>query len=167
MMMMFLIITLLLLLCDWYILVGVLGANAWWLKSLVLIPSVAYVVVMLLMLTTKDIRQGMLNLLFWLTLCIVIPTLLFTLLSLFVQRNRSGFPVSSKDSELDGSLDFRRLDRYIAIWDYVWMEKDSIPTPCSSGSADGLRQPGFIRNGADCMRKRAGNCMSVQVSART
>lgn len=92
MMMIFLIVTLLLLLCDWYILVGVLGENAWWLKSLVLIPSVAYVVVMLLMLTTKDIRQGMLNLLFWLTLCIVIPTLLFTILSLFGKGIGLAFP---------------------------------------------------------------------------
>lgn len=78
----FLVILLVLLLCDSYIVFGILGSNSWWIKSLLLVPSIAYVAVIVFTLLTKDAKQGMLNLLFWLTLCVVIPTLLFTLLSL-------------------------------------------------------------------------------------
>lgn len=78
----FLVILLVVLLCDSYIVFGVLGSNSLWIKSLLLVPSIAYVAVIVLTLLTKDTKQGMLNLLFWLTLCVVIPTLLFTLLSL-------------------------------------------------------------------------------------
>lgn len=88
----FLAILLVLLLCDSYIVFGVLGSNSLWIKSLLLVPSIAYVAVIVLTLLTKDTKQGMLNLLFWLTLCVVIPTLLFTLLSLMGKGVGLAFP---------------------------------------------------------------------------
>lgn len=78
----FLIITLLLILCDSYIICGVLGASPLWTKCLTTLPSVGYIAVILYMLIAKDFGQKTLNLLFWLTLCIVIPTMLFTIVSL-------------------------------------------------------------------------------------
>ena len=90
--MIFLIILLVLVLCDSYIVFGVLGSGSWWLKSLVLVPTIAYVAVIAFILMIKDAKQGMLNLLFWLTLCVVIPTLLFTLLSLIGRGVGLAFP---------------------------------------------------------------------------
>lgn len=78
----FLIIALLLILCDSYILYGVLGANPFWMKCLVVIPTLVYLIVVLYIIFAKDTGQRILNVLFWLTLCIVIPTLLFTIISL-------------------------------------------------------------------------------------
>ncbi len=78
----FLSITLLLFLSDSYIVLGVMKNVSWWWKALFLLPTLSYCIVVLRMLAFGDVRQFMLNLLFWLTLCIVFPTVLFTLLSL-------------------------------------------------------------------------------------
>lgn len=45
MILIFLVILVVLLLCDSYMVFGVLGSNSWWIKSLLLVPSVAYVAV--------------------------------------------------------------------------------------------------------------------------
>ena len=78
----FLILALILLLPDAYILFGVIGKSPWWLKGLVLLPTAAYYFVIVRMFWLGDIRQSMLNLLFWLTLCVVFPLILFSLISL-------------------------------------------------------------------------------------
>ncbi|MBD5290428.1 MAG: metallophosphoesterase [Bacteroides sp.] len=88
----FLIIALLLILCDSYILFGVLSANSFWTKLLVGIPSLAYLVVEVYVILAKDSGQRILNILFWLTLCIVIPTLLFTVISLIGKVFGLAFP---------------------------------------------------------------------------
>ena len=78
----FLILALILLLPDAYILFGVIGKSPWWLKGLFLLPTAAYYFVIVRMFWLGDIRQSMLNLLFWLTLCVVFPLILFSLISL-------------------------------------------------------------------------------------
>lgn len=78
----FLICALLLLLPDVYILFCVIGKAAWWVKIIFLLPTLAYFFVMIRMFVFGDMRQNMLNLLFWLTLCVVFPTLIFAVVSL-------------------------------------------------------------------------------------
>ena len=92
----FLITTLLLILCDSYIIYGVLGASPLWVKWLIIIPAAAYIAVILFMMTARDAGQKTLNLLFWLTLCIVIPTLLFTIVSLLGKGIGFAFPTAVK-----------------------------------------------------------------------
>lgn len=78
----FLILALVLLLPDAYILFGVIGKSPWWLKGLFLLPTVGYYCVIVRMFFMGDMRQVMLNLLFWLTLCVVFPVVIFSLISL-------------------------------------------------------------------------------------
>lgn len=78
----FIFIAVLLLLCDSYIFFGVLSSCPLWAKCLFDVPSLIYIAVILYMLFTTDVGQKSLNFLFWLTLCIVIPTLIFTIFSL-------------------------------------------------------------------------------------
>ena len=78
----FIICALLLLLPDVYILFCVISKAAWWTKILFLLPTLAYFFVMIRMFVFGDMRQIMLNLLFWLTLCVVFPTVIFTVVSL-------------------------------------------------------------------------------------
>ncbi|MBD5222737.1 MAG: metallophosphoesterase [Bacteroidales bacterium] len=78
----FIFIAVLLLLCDSYIFFGVLGSCPLWAKCLFAVPSLIYIAVILYMLFATDIGQKSLNFLFWLSLCIVIPTLIFTIVSL-------------------------------------------------------------------------------------
>lgn len=78
----FIFIAVLLLLCDSYIFFGVLGSCPLWAKCLFAVPSLIYIAVILYMLFATDVGQKSLNFLFWLTLCIVIPTLIFTIVSL-------------------------------------------------------------------------------------
>ncbi|MDE5795679.1 MAG: hypothetical protein K2H75_01075, partial [Muribaculaceae bacterium] len=59
-----------------------IGKAAWWAKILFLLPTLAYFFVMIRMFVFGDMRQNMLNLLFWLTLCVVFPTLIFAVVSL-------------------------------------------------------------------------------------
>lgn len=78
----FIIIAILLLLPDVYILFGVIEKTSWWIKGLFLLPTVAYYILLVRMFVFGDLRQEMLNLLFWLTLCVVFPALLFAVVSL-------------------------------------------------------------------------------------
>lgn len=78
----FIFIAVLLLLCDSYIFFGVLGSCPLWARCLFAVPSLIYIAVILYMLFATDIGQKSLNFLFWLSLCIVIPTLIFTIVSL-------------------------------------------------------------------------------------
>lgn len=72
----------LLLLPDVYILFCIINKAAWWTKILFLLPTLAYFFVMIRMFVFGDMRQNMLNLLFWLTLCVVFPTVIFAVVSL-------------------------------------------------------------------------------------
>lgn len=81
-MIIFLIITLLLGLLDTYILIGVISHSPIWVKILTLVPSIVYFGVMIRVMTGRDVGEDMLNMLFWLTLCIVLPTLVFCLFSI-------------------------------------------------------------------------------------
>ncbi|MDE6786137.1 MAG: metallophosphoesterase [Muribaculaceae bacterium] len=96
MVLIFLVILVVLLLCDSYIVFVVLNSGSWWIKSLILVPSVAYVAVIVFTLLMKDTKQGTLNLLFWLTLCVVIPTLIFALLSLIGKGVGMAFPSAGR-----------------------------------------------------------------------
>lgn len=71
----------LLLLPDSYILFSIMNNASWWWKGLFLLPTVAYILVLIKLFLTGDTRQEMLNLFFWLTLCVVFPFLIFSIIS--------------------------------------------------------------------------------------
>ena len=100
----FLIITLLLILCDSYIICGVLGVCPLWSKCLIALPAIAYIAVILYIMIARDTGQRTLNLLFWLTLCIVIPTLLFTIVSLLGKGIGLAFPAAVKTGNYIATL---------------------------------------------------------------
>ncbi|MDE6006215.1 MAG: metallophosphoesterase [Muribaculaceae bacterium] len=77
-----LISVIILVLPDCYILFSIMNNASWWWKGLFLLPSVAYIFVMAKLFLAGDTRQEMMNLLFWLTLCVVLPLLIFSLISL-------------------------------------------------------------------------------------
>lgn len=77
----FIILAVVLGLLDTYILLGVIPKVQWWVKTLFLLPSLAYLFVMVRIIL-GDMRQTMLNWLFWLTLCVVLTLLLFCVVSL-------------------------------------------------------------------------------------
>lgn len=71
-----------LLLPDAYILFGVLGNAAWWVKLLFLLPTLVYFFVVARTFLSGTTTPFQMNLILWLTLCVVFPTLLFTAVSL-------------------------------------------------------------------------------------
>lgn len=77
-----LVLVILLILPDSYILFSIMDNASWWWKGLFLLPTVAYIFVLTRLFLTGDTRQEMLNLFFWLTLCIVFPLLIFSIVSL-------------------------------------------------------------------------------------
>lgn len=78
----FTILAIILLVPDAYVVFSVMGRSSWWLKGLFLLPTVVYYAVLLRIFISGDLRQSMLNLLFWITLCVVFPILLFAVISL-------------------------------------------------------------------------------------
>ena len=76
------VMALLLLLADTYIVLSVLGSVSWLLKGWLYLPVAVFVGLILWMAFTGDTRQMLLNGIMWITLCIVLPTLVFTVLSL-------------------------------------------------------------------------------------
>lgn len=77
----FIILAAILLVPDAYILFGLLGKYPWWVKVVAMLPTIAYYGVLLRVFVSGDYRQPMLNILFWLTLCIVFTTVIFALVS--------------------------------------------------------------------------------------
>ena len=75
-------VLLFLLLPDLYILWVVLRHAALWIKLLFLLPTAAYILVIARTFGSGQASQFQMNLLFWLTLCIVFPTALFAVFSL-------------------------------------------------------------------------------------
>lgn len=63
-----------------------------WLKILIAFPSLVCIAVIVVTMLAKDLRQGILNLLFWLMLCVVIPTILFKVVSLVGKGVGLAFP---------------------------------------------------------------------------
>lgn len=82
MVLIFIFLALALLLPDAYILFSIIRNASLWLKVLFLLPTLVYYIVIIRMVVFSDMRQEMLNLLFWLTLCVVFPSFLFAIISL-------------------------------------------------------------------------------------
>lgn len=78
----FIILAFLLLLSDAYIVFGVMESVSWWWRGVLLLPTLIYCIVILKIFLSGDLRQTMLNVLFWLTLCVVLPSMLFAIISL-------------------------------------------------------------------------------------
>lgn len=76
------ILLLMLLLPDAYIVWGVMKDYSWWWKGLFLLPTVAYIVLIILLFAKGGSRQAYFNWIFWLTLCVVFPVVIFTIFSL-------------------------------------------------------------------------------------
>ena len=76
------ILFLILLIPDLYVFTCVMADTAWYWKVLLSLPSVAYFVVLWMVMKLGDIRQSMLNLFFALLLCPVVATILFSVVSL-------------------------------------------------------------------------------------
>lgn len=74
---------LLLLLPDAYIVFSVMHGVSWWLRGLFLMPTLFFMIVVIRIILADDLTQTGINLLFWLTLTILFPILIFTLVSLF------------------------------------------------------------------------------------
>ena len=105
----FIVIGVILGLLDAYILCGVISKSPLWVKALILLPSLAYLFV-IVKLMLGDMRQSMLNLLFWLTLCVVFTTLIFCIISLI-----------GKGIGLFWSPGFRMLNIIGAVLALIWL----------------------------------------------
>lgn len=68
--------------CDIYIVFDVMADCRWWLRAVVMLPTVWFCVVLLKMFIEGKIRHKVLNKLFGLSMCIVVPTFIFTLFSM-------------------------------------------------------------------------------------
>ena len=75
------ILLLMLLLPDIYIVFGIMKNYSWWWKGLFLLPTVAYILLTIL-LFTKGGKQALFNWIFWLTLCVVFPVFIFSIISI-------------------------------------------------------------------------------------
>ena len=78
----FCILATLLSLADTYIAVSVLSTIPWYIKGWLYLPALIYWGVILWMTNTGDTRQMVLNCVMWITICVVLPTVLFTAFSL-------------------------------------------------------------------------------------
>lgn len=76
----FIILGLALLIPDAYIVFGVLKQSSWWIQCLVMVPTLAYYVV-LLRIMLGYMNQNVLNWLLWLTLCVFLTTIIFAVIS--------------------------------------------------------------------------------------
>lgn len=72
----------LLLLPDVYILLGVIDESSLLTKALFLLPTFAYLGIIVRIVASDTMRRNDLNTLFWLTLCVPVPLLIFTAVSL-------------------------------------------------------------------------------------
>ncbi|MDE7349473.1 MAG: metallophosphoesterase [Muribaculaceae bacterium] len=77
---------------------------SWWWKGLFLLPTVAYILVLIKLFLTGDTRQEMLNLFFWLTLCVVFPFLIFSIISVLGKGLGIFFPCHTAIFNLAGLI---------------------------------------------------------------
>lgn len=78
----FILILILLLLPDAYIVFIAMKGVSWVWRSVFLLPTLLYIFVAIRLFASGDSRQLYFNLIFWLTLCVVFPVVLFTIFSL-------------------------------------------------------------------------------------
>ena len=78
----FAVLGLLLLLPDAYIIFGVLKNASWVWKTIFFLPTLAYYFVIIKIFVLGDMRQGTMNWLFWLSLLVFLPVLIFTIISI-------------------------------------------------------------------------------------
>ncbi|MDE5846544.1 MAG: hypothetical protein K2H71_04270, partial [Muribaculaceae bacterium] len=99
-----------------------------------LVPSVAYVAVVVALGLTKDTRQGMLNILIWLTLCVFFPTLLFTVVSLIGKGIGLAFPSAVRFVDMFGAavaLVWLGISLYGVVygWKKVTVDRVAVSSP--------------------------------------
>ena len=75
----FTLLVIILLLCDIIIVFDAMNGCAWWLRAVVMLPTVYFFIVLLKMFLAGTFRHKILNRLFALSMCIVVPTFIFTL----------------------------------------------------------------------------------------
>lgn len=140
----FIVLAILLLLSDTYIVFGVMGHVSWWWKGLLLLPTLAYLLVILKILVSGDFRQLMLNVLFWLTLCVVFPSVLFSIVSLigkgvglFWNPGRLIFNIFA----LTLSVTWLAIALYGSIvgWKKITIEKVTVSSPKIPKAFDGYK----------------------------
>ena len=141
----FLLLVTILCLSDAYILNDVVPNWPLWLKILVVLPSLYYFLVLLRTLIAPSYRHKVLNKLFGLSMCIVVPIFIFTIISLianFIAKFVPSFPV----------LLFNVIGLIVAIcwiivvvygitsgWNKVKVEDFKVSSPKIKKSFDGYR----------------------------
>ena len=76
------VIALLLTLADTYIVFSLLGNTSWFVKGWLFLPALIYWALIIWMTFTGDTRQMILNGVMWITICVVLPTFVFTVFSI-------------------------------------------------------------------------------------
>ena len=76
------VIALLLTLGDTYIVFCLLGNTSWIIKGWLFLPALIYWALVIWMAFTGDTRQMLLNGVMWITICVVLPTFVFTVFSI-------------------------------------------------------------------------------------
>ncbi len=121
-----------------------MGDVSWWWKGLLLLPTLAYLLVILKILVSGDFRQLMLNVLFWLTLCVVFPSVLFSIVSLigkgvglFWNPGRLIFNIFA----LTLSVTWLAIALYGSIvgWKKITIEKVTVSSPKIPKAFDGYK----------------------------
>lgn len=144
MLIIFIVILIVLFASDAYIIFSAVSDSAWWLKSLILLPTVIYCIVLFKSFVLGDTRQSMLNLLFWLTLCIFLPSLLFVIISLIGKGIGLIWPAASFWSNIAGliiSLIWISISLYgiIAGWKRITTERVVISSSRIPAAFNGYR----------------------------
>lgn len=67
---------------DAYMVFSVMKGISWWWRALFLLPTALYIAVAVRLFVAGDTRQFFFNVIFWLTLCVLFPILLFTVISI-------------------------------------------------------------------------------------
>lgn len=140
----FTILVIILLLCDIYIVFDVMGDFRWWLRAIVMLPTVLFCVVLLKMFIEGKIRHKVLNKLFGLSMCIVVPTFIFTLFSLIgtiVGGSVSSLPLIFNIVGLLAAVVWIAMMLYgmNVGWNKVKVDRVTIKSPKIKKSFDGYK----------------------------
>ena len=138
------IICVLLLLPDAYIVFGVMKNISWLWRGLFLLPTLLYLIVAGRLFLSDDTRQLNFNLLFWLTLCVVFPVLLFVIVSLIGKAAGLFYNPSSLIFNRIGVI-ISAIWFCVALYGIIWgwrnvtVEKLEISSPKINKSFDGYK----------------------------
>lgn len=137
----FTILVIILLLCDIYIFFDVMGDCRWWLRAVVMLPTVYFCVVLLKMFIEGKIRHKVLNKLFGLSMCIVVPTFIFTLFSLVGTIFGGAVPMIFNIVGLLAAVVWIAMMLYgmNVGWSKVKIDREAIKSPKIKKSFDGYR----------------------------